>query len=72
MKIPQYDVFLGTFGVDATWLEAVDGVGNALDRMKFLAAEVPGPYFIFCQKTHRVMASMNTAKVAETRSAKSA
>jgi len=71
IKIPQYDIFLGTFGVDATWLEAVEGVGNALDRMKFLAAEVPGPYFIFCSKAHRVMASMNTTKV-ENKRAKSA
>lgn len=71
-KIPRYDIFSGPFGEDARWLEAVEGAGKALDRMKLLAGEVPGPYFVFCQQTHCVMASMNTTRFAKNKNIKTA
>ena len=60
------------FGEDAKWLEAADGAGNPLSRMKFFAAKMPGPYFIFCRETSRVVASTNTKKLGESKAAKSA
>ena len=64
-KIPQYDIFLGTFGEDASRLDSVEGAGNALIRLRFFAAKAPGTYFVFCRETSRVVASMNTMKLGE-------
>jgi len=43
VPIRQYDIFKGTFGDgDAIWVEAVEGLGMAYERMKARAATVPG------------------------------
>jgi hypothetical protein len=61
MKIPQYDIFSGKVDGDSIWLEAVEGLGAANDRMEEHAKRTPGPYFIFCQRTHAVLASIDTS-----------
>ena len=30
--------------------------------MKELAAQSPGPYFVFCTRTHKVLASIDTSR----------
>jgi hypothetical protein len=60
MKIPTYDLFAGLPDKDASWLEAIQGLGAACDRMKDLAAESPDPYFVFCTQTRKVLASIDT------------
>jgi hypothetical protein len=64
MRVPMFDIFSGRFGdADALWLEAVEGLGNAADRMKVLAAEKPGPYFVFStEKRIVVMAIESSAR----------
>jgi hypothetical protein len=58
----QYDIFKGTFGGgDAIWLEAVEGLGMAYEKMKARAEKVPGKYFVFCQTTHVVQATADTS-----------
>ncbi|MGB7433961.1 MAG: hypothetical protein WBW49_00985 [Candidatus Acidiferrum sp.] len=57
---PIYEIFLGSRDKDALWLEAVEGLGAACDRMNELAAQCPGPYFVFCTSTHKVLASVDT------------
>jgi hypothetical protein len=42
MTIPQYEIFLGRADKSAMWLEAVDGLGAAVDRMKEYAKKSPG------------------------------
>jgi len=61
MKVPRYHIFSGVRDKDALWLESVEGLGAANERMKERAAEKPGPYFIFCTDTHAVLASINTS-----------
>jgi hypothetical protein len=62
MGIPQYDIFRGRFGDgDAIWLEAVEGLGVAYEKMKARAATVPGKYFVFCQTTHAVQDTIDTS-----------
>lgn len=59
---PQYDIFAGTLGDgDALWLEAIEGLGIAFEKMKERAARVPGKLFVFCQTTHTVQASIDTS-----------
>jgi hypothetical protein len=60
--IPTYDIFSGSRDKDALWLEAVQGLGAACDRMKELAAQTKGPYFVFCTSTHKVLASVDTSQ----------
>jgi len=60
MQIPQYDIFSGASDKSALWLEAVDGLGNALGRMKELASATPGAYFVFSTRTRQVLASIDT------------
>jgi hypothetical protein len=62
MNVPRYDIFSGRTHKDAVWIEAVDGLANANARMKRLAAESPGPYFVFSIETGAVIASIDTSK----------
>ena len=61
MKIPQYDIFSGSKDRDAIWLEAVEGLAAAVERMKDLANQSPGPYFVFGQDAREVLASVDTS-----------
>jgi hypothetical protein len=62
MNVPQYDIFrVRSNNQDVMWLEAVDGLGAANDRMKGHAQRMPGSYFVFCQRTHTVMARIDTS-----------
>lgn len=60
MRVSTYDILSGRIDRDAVWIEAVQGFGNAYERMTRLAAQQPGPYFIFCQKTHTICGSIDT------------
>jgi hypothetical protein len=63
MTVPKYEVFSGLRDKDAVWLECVEGLGAAYECMKEIAAKSPGPYFVFCARTHRVLASIDTSNV---------
>jgi hypothetical protein len=60
MRNLTFDIFSGELEKDATWLEAVQGLGSAKERMKQIAAERPGKYFIFCLADSSVLESMDT------------
>jgi hypothetical protein len=62
MNIPSYEIFSGFGYKDAEWIEAVPGLGAAVDRMRQLAEEKPGPYFVFCVKSGTVLDSVDTSK----------
>lgn len=65
MSDATYDIFSGQVNNAAIWLEAVEGLGNAYQRMTELASSSPGCYFIFCARTHTVRGSINTAHPQE-------
>jgi hypothetical protein len=59
--VPAYEVFFGRFGTaTAQWLERVHGLGCACERMKELAHKEPGSYFVFCSRTRRLLAYIDT------------
>jgi hypothetical protein len=62
MPVPTFEIFLGYFEKEVLWLEAVRGLRSASVRMKQRAEEFPGPYFVFCTKTHSVRASIDTSE----------
>jgi hypothetical protein len=56
MKESTFDIFRGTSDEDAVWLEAVEGLSAASERMEEIAAIIPGPYFIFSAASHSILA----------------
>jgi hypothetical protein len=65
MSDATYDIFSGRLNSAAMWIEAVEGLGNAYQRMTELAANSPGCYFIFCTRTHTVRGSISTGNREE-------
>lgn len=57
-----FDVFSGCLeNGTALWIEAVEGVGNAADRMKQLATEKPGRYFVFSLEKRTVVVAIDSS-----------
>jgi hypothetical protein len=67
MRVPTYDIFSGAGYQDAKWLEAVEGLSAACERMKHLAEQMPGPYFVFSTDSKAILASVNTTKPRATK-----
>jgi hypothetical protein len=62
MQVPTYDIFSGLRDKNAIWVESVEGLGAAYERMKETAAKTPGRYFIFYTGTHTVLASIDSSR----------
>jgi hypothetical protein len=62
MKEPTFDIFKGTSDKDAIWVEAVQGLAKACQRMEEIAENFPGEYFVFSQQSHSILARVNTRK----------
>jgi hypothetical protein len=61
MTLLQYDIFSGLPHKNAKWLESVEGLDAAREKMLERAARQPGPYFVFCVEAYAVLASTNTS-----------
>jgi hypothetical protein len=61
MNVLQYDLFRGRDDESNIWLESVDDLNGAKASMEAHAKETPGPYFIACQRTNKVLASVDTS-----------
>jgi hypothetical protein len=48
MSEPTFDIFSGTSDKDAYWLEFVEGLSKARERLEQIAAARPGAYFLYC------------------------
>jgi hypothetical protein len=63
-KTPKFDIFAGHSGSnDVLWLETVEGLAAARSRMEEIAAQKPGPYFVFFTSDHSVSASIDTSRL---------
>lgn len=61
--LPTFDIFRGHYqDKDATWVDAVERLGNARERMKQIAAENPGAYFVFSCYDRLVLDILVTTK----------
>jgi hypothetical protein len=60
----RLDIFQGRFSQeheDVTWVECVEGSPRtAVERMKVIAEEKPGAYFVFDTRLRRVLAEIDT------------
>jgi hypothetical protein len=57
---PKFDIFSGQIDSNALWLESVEGLSKARDRMRQIAAEKPGRYFVFSPASNSVLAETET------------
>jgi hypothetical protein len=63
-RTPTFDIFAGQFGLtDVLWIETVRGLAAACSRMEQIAAQKPGPCFVFFTSDHRVLASIDTSRL---------
>jgi hypothetical protein len=63
-KTPKFDIFAGHFGsADVLWIETVEGLAAARSRMEEIAAQTPGPYFVFFTSDHSVLASIDNSRL---------
>jgi len=61
LSIWTFDIFQGVYGrSDVMWIEAVDGLAAATERMDEIAFEQPGKYFLFSANEHKMFASTDT------------
>jgi len=62
MTAPMFDIFCGRSPEDRNvrWLEAVEGLQKACERMDVLAAAKPGHYFVMCLADKEVLAFVDT------------
>lgn len=60
MEQSTFDIFRGATDEDAVWLDAVEGLENAVQHMEEIAALSPGRYFICRQQGHAVLARIDT------------
>jgi hypothetical protein len=59
-----FDIFLGSGERDALWLESVEGLDAATQRMHEIAAMRPGMYFVLSLPDRFVVAKTDTRPLA--------
>lgn len=58
----EYDIFLVVApGTDAIWIDSVEGLEPASDRMRTLAAQTPGRYYLLCRRTEKILNFIDTS-----------
>ena len=56
----KFEIFSGSRD-EPIWLETVEGLAAATERMNEYASQSPGCYFIFCVETSSVLAEIDTS-----------
>jgi hypothetical protein len=64
MRAHGFDIFSGFPSADPLWLEAVDGLGQAILRMKEISRKLPGRYFVYSVEQESVLTSIDTSSRA--------
>jgi hypothetical protein len=65
MREPTFDIFSGTPDRDAVWLECVDGLSEARQRLDYIGTVRPGAYFLYDHASRSVIAKSGTTKQLE-------
>ena len=60
MSEETYDIFSGAPEEYGSWVEAIEGLSNAQQRMGQIAAERPGKYFLFSSTDQSVLTRVDT------------
>jgi hypothetical protein len=55
-----FDIFSGAPDENGLWVEAIGGLSNARQRMKQIATEKPGKYFLFSGSSQSILTRIET------------
>jgi hypothetical protein len=61
-----FEIFFGIQDKNAVWKESVTGLHAANERMRQIAADLPGAYFIFHSQSRKVMARLDNGPLKAT------
>jgi hypothetical protein len=62
VTIPQFDIFMGAFDRNAMWVESAKSLEIAKIRIRDLAAQNPGSYFVFSTTFRKVLDVVDTCR----------
>lgn len=57
MAIPSLDIFRRDVQRSPVWIDSVEDLRTAQIRLTQLVSEFPGKYFVFDQRTNRIVAN---------------
>ena len=60
MKEQTFDIFSGGSDKDGVWIDSVEGLSNARERIEQIAAKTPGKYFLFSAKSSSILLRIET------------
>lgn len=58
MRSPSYDLFRKDARGNPVWLDSAEDLETAHARLRQLASTLPGEYFAFDQRTHRIVLNL--------------
>ena len=58
MNIPSLDIFRRDVCGNPVWIDSVEDLRTAQIRLNQLVSELPGEYFVFDQRTNRIVANV--------------
>jgi hypothetical protein len=61
----SFNIFSGFKNSHPTWVDATESYDAAYERMKEVAFQKPGTYFVFCTVTKQVVCSIDTRILPE-------
>ncbi len=64
MKKLKYHIFSGSREKGGLWLDSVEGLDAAKDRIRQLSEKTPGHYYVFCAKTLEPLVTVDTSALA--------
>ena len=67
---PTFDIFADAPEKDPVWVEAVQELPSARERMEQIAQKTPGQYFVFFTGSHSILARTETFKKPQLSKAK--
>jgi hypothetical protein len=62
LKTESFDIFSGAVDENPVWLETVETLSGARQRMEEIATEMPGKYFLFSPLNQSILAQVWTFK----------
>jgi len=60
MSPKQLDIFSGSLDHEPVWLESVEGLATASQRLMERATRVPGSYFVFDTESRNILLHVDT------------
>jgi hypothetical protein len=70
MNVSKYHIFSGVREKGGLWLDSVEGLEAAKERIRQLSEKSPGHYYLFCAKTLQPLASIDTPSAKQDQSRK--